>query len=234
MRSNRTDRSPRSHRRGGFDDDFMMPASPYGERDSFNPSSRRPSSGAFASPAAEGPEVGAVVKWFNGEKGFGFVELADGTGDVFLHANSLNQAGFRAVDPGATLVVRVGQGPKGRQVVEVISVDESTSTPEQGRQAGGFGNKPPRSPNGFGGSTRPSQRSMPDLTHAEHVHGTVKWYNAVKGFGFITPDNGGKDIFVHVSALERSGIRDLNEGQTMNVQVVVGQKGPEAAAIDLT
>ncbi|UMM10041.1 cold-shock protein [Gluconobacter frateurii] len=63
------------------------------------------------------------------------------------------------------------------------------------------------------------------------MRGTVKWYNSTKGFGFITPDSGGKDIFVHASALERSQLATLDEGQTINVKVVQGQKGPEAAVI---
>ncbi|MCH4023825.1 MAG: cold-shock protein [Acetobacter sp.] len=63
------------------------------------------------------------------------------------------------------------------------------------------------------------------------MRGIVKWYNATKGFGFITPESGGKDIFVHASALERSGVNTLAEGQTANVKVVQGQKGPEAAAL---
>lgn len=175
---------------------------------------------------ASGPEIDATVKWFNGEKGFGFVELADGSGDVFLHANALSQAGHESVNPGATLSVRIGQGPKGRQVAEVISVDESTAQPERPRSQFGA----PRQA-GFGGGRSP--RPAPDLSMAEEVRGTVKWYNATKGFGFITPDSGGKDIFVHASALERSGIQMLNEGQVTNVKVVQGQKGPEAAAISV-
>ncbi|MCP1215663.1 cold-shock protein [Acetobacter orientalis] len=70
------------------------------------------------------------------------------------------------------------------------------------------------------------------MSSAEEVRGIVKWYNATKGFGFITPDGGGKDIFVHASALERSGLSALNEGQATNVKVVQGQKGPEAAQVD--
>ena len=64
--------------------------------------------------------------------------------------------------------------------------------------------------------------------------GTVKWYNAQKGFGFITPENGGKDVFVHASALGRSGITDLNPGQVVRLQVVSGKKGPEASSVELT
>ncbi|MBO1327456.1 CspA family cold shock protein [Acetobacter suratthaniensis] len=224
MKSNRTDRSPRSPRRGGFDDDYMsMPS--FGERPSFGGdrggfAPRRTGGGAGGPQVvASGPEVGATVKWFNSEKGFGFVELADGSGDVFLHANALSQAGVQGVNPGATLVVRVGQGPKGRQVAEVISVDESTAQPERPRAA-----RP-----GFG--ARPAARPAPDLSSAEETRGTVKWYNAVKGFGFITPEGGGKDIFIHASALERSGLSALNEGQGVNVKVVQGQKGPEAAEV---
>lgn len=180
---------------------------------------------------ASGPEINASVKWFNSEKGFGFVELADGSGDVFLHANALTQSGHESVSPGATLSVRIGQGPKGRQVAEVVSVDESTAQPERPRSApAGFGAPRPggAAPGGFR-----SGRVTPDLSQAEEIRGIVKWYNATKGFGFITPDTGGKDIFVHASALERSGLSSLNEGQATRVQVVQGQKGPEAAAISL-
>jgi cold shock protein len=63
--------------------------------------------------------------------------------------------------------------------------------------------------------------------------GMVKWYNATKGFGFIVRDGGGKDVFVQVSALDRSGITDLNEGQRVFVGVAEGQKGPEADSIQL-
>jgi len=178
---------------------------------------------------ASGPEINASVKWFNGEKGFGFVELADGSGDVFLHANALSQAGHDSVNPGATLSVRIGQGPKGRQVAEVISVDESTA--EAPRPRGQFAPGAPRS-GGFGAAPRPG-RPAPDLSQAQEIRGIVKWYNATKGFGFITPESGGKDIFIHASALERSGLSSLNEGQATNVKVVQGQKGPEAAAISL-
>ena len=63
--------------------------------------------------------------------------------------------------------------------------------------------------------------------------GTVKWYNAAKGFGFIVRDCGGKDVFVHASALERAGITGLNEGQRVFVGVAEGRKGPEAASIQV-
>jgi cold shock CspA family protein len=115
----------RPSRRRGFDDDFAYDRAPPGDLPPRSPS--WPSSAGF------GPEHDATVKWFNPEKGFGFVALSDGSGDAFLHANTLNQSGHNAVSPGATLRVRIGQGQKGRQVSEVLSVDESTATPSAGR-----------------------------------------------------------------------------------------------------
>jgi len=61
------------------------------------------------------------------------------------------------------------------------------------------------------------------------ANGTVKWYNATKGYGFIEPEDGGKDAFVHVSALERSGIATLNDGQAVSFELVTGRNGKEAA-----
>src|SRR5271165_1771089 len=108
---------------------------------------RRP---APAMPVATGPESTAVVKWFNGEKGFGFVELSEGGGDVFLHASVLARTGATSVNPGATLKVRVGQGQKGPQVTEVTEVDESTASAAPAAGAAPRGPRP-GGPGGFGG-----------------------------------------------------------------------------------
>jgi len=213
----------RPTRRRGFDDDFAFGAPPGGAEVPRSPPSW-PSSAGF------GPEHDATVKWFNPEKGFGFVALSDGSGDAFLHANTLNQAGHNAVSPGASLRVRIGQGQKGRQVSEVISVDESTATPSAGRAA-------PRSPMGGAGmgsggamGAGAPRRGAPTGPSVE-MQGTVKWYNATKGFGFVAPLEGGKDVFVHASALQRAGVLQLAEGQTIWMDVVQGAKGPEATAI---
>jgi CspA family cold shock protein len=217
----------RPSRRRGFDDDFSFDRAPPGDMPRVAPS--WPSSAGF------GPEHDATVKWFNPEKGFGFVALSDGSGDAFLHANTLNQSGHSAVSPGATLRVRIGQGQKGRQVSEVLSVDESTATPTAGRgagaggaarSAGGFGDRAGGA-GGFGGAPRRGAPTGP----AVEMQGTVKWYNATKGFGFVAPSEGGKDVFVHASALQRANVMQLAEGQTIWMDVVQGAKGPEAASI---
>ncbi|MFG1463382.1 cold-shock protein [Xanthobacter sp. DSM 24535] len=169
------------------------------------------------------------MKWFNPEKGFGFVELADGSGDVFLHARALEAAGQESVPPGSKLSVRVGQGQKGRQVTEVLEVDTSTAeaAPPRRERTGGFG-AAPRS-GGFGASAGPRAATGP----TEERVGTVKWYNPDKGFGFIAVEGGGKDVFVHVTVVSRSGLADLAEGQRVVVQVGQGPKGPEARGIEV-
>ena len=180
---------------------------------------------SFASTAS-GPELEATVKWFNAEKGYGFVALSDGSGDVFLHVNSLQAAGVQTVNPGATLRIRVGQGQKGKQVEQVVSVDESTAAAAPARRPGGFQQRPPRSFDG------PPRRQV-DLSSAVETMGTVKWYNPDKGFGFITPQSGGKDVFIHATVLERAGLGPLQEGQSVRMGVVQGAKGPEAGTISV-
>jgi CspA family cold shock protein len=166
---------------------------------------------------ATGPLTQATVKWFNADKGFGFVQAADGS-EAFLHIRQLEATGNNSVPEGATLTVRIGRGQKGPQVTEVTAVDTSTATPSAPRMGG----------MGRGGGMRAPREA---LGPAEERHGTVKWYNPEKGFGFIAPDGGGKDVFIHASALERSGMTNLAEGQRLVVQVVQGQKGFEAQSV---
>jgi CspA family cold shock protein len=159
------------------------------------------------------PPVRAFVKWFDPDKGFGFVTLDDGSGvDAFLHVSVVDRSGHASMPPGATLEVRTGQGSKRQHVSEILSVDLSTAGAEQPRRP-----KP----------ERPADRHSADRATIEEL-GTVKWYNATKGFGFVAPDRGGKDVFVHVTALQRSGILGLPEGQRVAVDVADGERGPEA------
>jgi cold shock protein len=202
------DRDFRPSRRRGFDDDnFETPRRSFGSTPGF-------SAPRFEAPS--GPPVKAVVKWYNPDKGFGFVQLADGSGDAFLYVSVVERNGRDSLPPGATLEVRAGPGPKGPQVSEILSVDSSTAQQELPRRA------------------RPERPMYPPADRAAvEESGTVKWYNAIKGFGFIASDRGGKDIFVHASAVDRAGVPGLTEGQRVAVDVVDGRKGPEAVGLRL-
>jgi CspA family cold shock protein len=180
----RRDRESRRPQRRGFDDDNFAPPPRFGY-------SQREGSPRFE-PAATGPTVSATVKWYNPEKGFGFVQLPSG-GDAHLHVSVVERSGNSTVPPGATLEVRTAPGQKGLQITEILSVDASTAQPEQPRRP-----RPERS------------YQSADQTAVEEI-GTVKWYHPDKGFGFIVRDRGGKDIFLHVSALNRAGLSDLVE-----------------------
>ncbi len=221
----------RAPRKRGFDDDgpspFDAPRRTFSQpRSSFD---RPPMGGGFgggdsgfAPPPAGGSaaSVDAVVKWFKGDKGFGFVELANGTGDAFLHIGALQSAGYESVPPGAKLKVLVANGVKGQQVTRVLEVDT----------AGAAERAPQRSFD----SPRPPARRAPDLSSAVEVQGAVKWFDGAKGFGFVQANDGGKDVFVHISILGAAGISQLPEGQPVIMKVVDTQKGREAVAIELS
>ncbi|MGC2200931.1 MAG: cold-shock protein [Stellaceae bacterium] len=173
----------------------------------------------IAEPQPEEPSAPTLwgkVKWYNPDKRYGFVELSDGSGDVFLHVTALASIGIRALQPGETLEFRATTGQRGPQVTEVISVDSSTAAPSSA----------PRKSFKSQSDRQPLEASVQEM-------GTVKWYNATKGFGFIVMDSGGKEVFVHASALNRAGITGLSEGQRVFVGVAEGRKGPEAASIQV-
>jgi CspA family cold shock protein len=205
----------RGSRRRGFDDDFFSPPPAHQHRpqQSFQREPRE-------SAAPSGPAIDAIVKWFTPDKGFGFVELADGSGDAFLHVAVLQAAGHDAVDPQTKLSVQLGQGQKGRQVTAVLSVDTSASGA-------------PRVPSRRSPRPPSESRGRPDPATAVEVEGTVKWFNPDKGFGFAVCDDGGNDVFLHISIVERAGLRGLDEGQRLSMKVVKTQKGREATALAL-
>jgi cold shock protein len=156
-----------------------------------------------------GRRIEAKVKWFNASKGFGFVTMADGSPDAFLPMAILRRAGYEDVREGASITCEVGAGAKGPLVTNVIDIDLSTAIAP-----------------GFGTDRRGARPSS-------SLEGAVKWFEPDKGYGFISPDGGGKDVFIHITALRRSGLEGLAPGQRVRVEVVDGRKGLEADSITL-
>ena len=157
------------------------------------------------------------VKWFNRSKGFGFIIPNDGSGDVFLPLSALERSGHSEAPDGASIVFDWTQGPKGRAVSQIIEMDTSTAAPRAARESR------------FRGRDGQSEQAGP----TESLDGVVKWYDPARGFGFVLPSDGSKDIFVHVTALRRSGIEMLEAGQAVRMTVAQARRGREAASIEL-
>ena len=154
--------------------------------------------------------VDAEVLWFDAGKGFGFVKLSDGT-EAYLHIRVLEAAGGHDLSDGTHLKVTVEEGPRGRQIGNVVEIGDQISKNPTGDEFAEHGRA----------ETNP---------HLE-IEGTVKWYNPEKGFGFIAPDNGENDVFVHATALTRSGLSVLEDGQKVVFQSAPGKKGMEDRSI---
>ena len=156
-------------------------------------------------------EISGRIKWFDVSKGYGFIVPDNGMADVLLHVTTLRKDGYQTAHEGARIVCEVSQRSKGLQVFRVVSMDESTAV-------------------------HPAQL-QPARTHV-HVTPTsgyeiciVKWFNRVRGFGFLTRGDGTEDIFVHMEILRRYGIAELKPGDGLLVRFGGGPKGLMAAEV---
>jgi CspA family cold shock protein len=156
---------------------------------------------------AEGAPVEAAVKWFNATKGYGFVELSGGGGDAFLHLKALREIGRQTLPSGAKIRVVARTGARGAEVLRIVEIDTRTAIE--------------RSP----------RRSTVDPSSAIELTGKVKWFDDVRGFGFVASDDFGRDVFVHSTTLGASGVSGLFEGQAVSMRVVETPKGREAILI---
>src|SRR6187551_3077262 len=160
-----------------------------------------------------------VVKFFNPQKGFGFIVRDDGGEDVFVHISAVEQAGLTDLADGQpldfTLVDRGGRISATNLKIEgePMEIVRSAAPREGGREGAG---------GGFGGGP---QRQLT----GEKAQGTVKFFNAMKGFGFISRDDGQPDAFVHISAVERAGLPTINEGDRFEFDIEVDRRGKYAA-----
>lgn len=161
--------------------------------------------------AASVIELTGVIKWFDVSKGYGFVIPDNGMPDVLLHVTCLRRDGFQTAYEGARVVCEVSQRTRGLQAFRVLSMDESTAVhPAQ--------MPPPR--------THVTVTPTSGLERA-----LVKWFNRLRGFGFLTCGEGTPDIFVHMETLRRYGLTELRPGQTVLVRYGPGPKGLMAAEV---
>jgi len=156
-------------------------------------------------------EVSGLIKWFDVAKGYGFIIPDNGMTDVLLHVTCLRRDGYQTAYEGARVVCEVLARPKGLQAFRVISMDESTAIhPAQ--------MPPPR--------THVTVAPTSGLERAQ-----VKWFNRLRGFGFLTRGEGTPDIFVHMETLRRFGMTELRPGQFVLVRFGPGPKGLMAAEV---
>jgi cold shock protein len=214
-----------------------------------------------------------TVRWFDPERGFGFLAPEDGGPDVFVHASEIvGDGGPRLLREGQAVDFEVGEGDRGPQARRVRVTGEVAA----GTAVGVLGTMAWYEPGKGYGFARPDGGGPEVFVHssaivtggvvfagqrvafliaqaergpqAEHVvplgagaglpaaddgaDGTVSWYDEDKGFGFVTPDAGGADVFVHVRALAE-GLTWLTRGDRVAYEVVHGDKGPQARDLQL-
>ena len=225
------DRRGRGPGRGGFD-------KREGGFDSFEDSGRSFGGGGFGGGGGGGFGGGGprremspgiiigtgrgTVKFFNAQKGFGFIVREDGGEDVFVHISAVEAAGLTGLADGQPLEFTLSER-NGRVSATELKID-GEPLPVSDRA-------PPREPREGGLERRPApsrDRAAP-MGDGQRVDGTVKFFNGTKGFGFIQRDDGAPDAFVHISAVERAGFANLNEGQRVSFELEEDRRGKQAA-----
>ncbi|MDE2364726.1 MAG: CspA family cold shock protein [Hyphomicrobiales bacterium] len=156
-------------------------------------------------------ELAGRIKWFDVSKGYGFIVPDDGSSDVLLHVTILRRDGFQTAYEGARVVCEAQRRAKGLQVFRILSMDESTAVHP---------------------ASSPAARTHVSVTPTGGFEIViVKWFNRIRGFGFLTRGEGTEDIFVHMETLRRYGIAELKPGDSLLARFGDGPKGLMAAEV---
>ena len=150
------------------------------------------------------------VKWFDTAKGYGFLVVEDGSGDILLHANALKNFGRGSVAEGTRIDFEVQETERGRQVSKILDIEV---------------------PKDDSFDTNESVFGVPAVDGIEMVPARVKWFDKSKGFGFANSFKSQLDIFLHMEVLRHYGFSDLQSGEAIVIQIVEGPRGKMAGAI---
>ena len=180
-----------------------------------NPPETFPASAGEDTP--EMPPIIGRVKWFDSTRGFGFLVSDELDGDVLLHFSVLREHGRRSVPEGALVECVPMRLERGLQARRVLSIDLSSALPVQ-----------PRSPISPG--ERADRRALSE-TAGEFQPVEVKWFNRVKGYGFVNRGGDEDDVFVHMETVRLSGLGELQPGQRLEARIAPSAKGLTAVEL---
>jgi len=164
-----------------------------------------------------------TVKWFNSQKGFGFITPDEGGDDLFVHQSAINAEGFRTLGENEKVEYNVTEEGGKLKAIDVCGPGGGFVKGDSGRGGGGGGGGAAPGGRGAGrGGAPAAPRKWPEgmPTSEGKQIGSVKWFNSEKGFGFIAPEGGGEDLFVHQSAINAPGFRSLMEGEEVEFKIV--------------
>ncbi len=187
--------------------------------------------GAAAGPGVGpvGPPVRAFVKWFQPAKGYGFLEREDGAADLFCHLTPVLASGHQTLPEGAAVTCEVVQGDRGPQVSKILSVEPPAAMPAgPGPRSGG----PMEPGHSLFDAGKPGPQAVGASSPVMELKGAIKFFDPARGFGFVVPDDGGPEVFVHASTLFRSGMTDLEPGQRVIVSAEHVPRGLQATRIE--